>query len=311
MKKKVCSKCKIEKSVDEFHKDNKAKDGLKSNCKECCKTKYYSLEKNKKVKLKKDRARMLLENNKKVCTKCGIEKSVDEFYKAKKGRVGFKSRCKKCMDEVTTKWAKNNKEKVRANEKRNRVKNPETAKAYRVKNKDKIKILSKNNYEKNKDKIKIRNKKSSIKYREINREKLNKYNREYNRKNREKLKEYINIYNKKKRDTDSLFKLKVNIRNSIRNSFRRKGYKKNSKSANILSCSFEEFKLHLEKQFEPWMNWGNHGKYNGELNYGWDMDHIIPLASATTEEEVIKLNHYTNFQPLCSKVNRDIKRDKL
>ena len=59
------------------------------------------------------------------------------------------------------------------------------------------------------------------------------------------------------------------------------------------------------------MNWDNQGLYNMELNYGWDLDHIIPLSSATTEEEIIKLNHYTNLQPLCSRVNRDIKRDNI
>lgn len=44
--------------------------------------------------------------------------------------------------------------------------------------------------------------------------------------------------------------------------------------------------------------------------YSWDIDHIVPLSTATTEEDLIRLNHYTNLQPLCSKVNRDIKRDK-
>jgi hypothetical protein len=58
------------------------------------------------------------------------------------------------------------------------------------------------------------------------------------------------------------------------------------------------------------MSWDNYGKYNGELNYGWDLDHIIPLCTVTTIDELIKLNHYTNFQPLCSKVNRDLKREK-
>lgn len=66
-----------------------------------------------------------------------------------------------------------------------------------------------------------------------------------------------------------------------------------------------------DSKFEPWMTWGNRGLYNGELNYGWDIDHIIPVSSAETEEGVIKLNHYTNLQPLCSKVNRDIKKDNF
>lgn len=59
------------------------------------------------------------------------------------------------------------------------------------------------------------------------------------------------------------------------------------------------------------MNWDNYGKYNGTINFGWDIDHIIPLCNAKTEEDVIRLNHYTNLQPLCSKVNRDIKRGEF
>ena len=59
------------------------------------------------------------------------------------------------------------------------------------------------------------------------------------------------------------------------------------------------------------MNWNNYGLWNGELNYGWDIDHIIPISSAKTEEEIIKLNHYSNLRPLCSQINRYVKKDKL
>ena len=30
----------------------------------------------------------------------------------------------------------------------------------------------------------------------------------------------------------------------------------------------------------------------------WHIDHIIPLSSSKTEEDVFKLCHYTNLQPL-------------
>lgn len=110
---------------------------------------------------------------------------------------------------------------------------------------------------------------------------------------------------------DNLFKLKRRIRTLILYSFSAKKSNKNSETEIILGCSFQEFKKHLESKFESWMNWENYGKYNGSLNFGWDIDHIIPISSATTEEELYKLNHYTNMQPLCSYTNRYIKRNNF
>ena len=83
--------------------------------------------------------------------------------------------------------------------------------------------------------------------------------------------------------------------------------KKSIKTEDILGLTFEGFKLYLESRFEHWMSWDNYGKYNGELNYGWDIDHIVPLNSAKSEEEILKLNHFSNLQPLCSYTNRHIK----
>ena len=119
-------------------------------------------------------------------------------------------------------------------------------------------------------------------------------------------------YNQKKQrlKTDSLFKLKCNIRNIVAQSLKRGFTKKLKKTEEILGCSFAELKKHFEDQFEPWMTWENYGRYNGELKYGWDIDHIIPLRTAKTGEELISLNHYTNLQPLCGYTNRHIKRGK-
>jgi hypothetical protein len=59
------------------------------------------------------------------------------------------------------------------------------------------------------------------------------------------------------------------------------------------------------------MSWNNYGLYNGELNYGWDIDHIVHMITAFNEEEVIKLNYFSNLQPLCSYINRVVKRGNL
>jgi hypothetical protein len=40
------------------------------------------------------------------------------------------------------------------------------------------------------------------------------------------------------------------------------------------------------------MSWDNYGYY------GWHIDHIIPLSSAKTKEEIYKLCHFKNLQPL-------------
>ena len=88
--------------------------------------------------------------------------------------------------------------------------------------------------------------------------------------------------------------------------------KKNKNTDELLGCSREEFKNHIESLFTEGMNWNNHGIY------GWHLDHKIPLSSAKTENEAHSLCHYTNLQPLwwyenLSKGNKIIKNisDKL
>lgn len=149
------------------------------------------------------------------------------------------------------------------------------------------------------------------KYQEKSKEKRKNYDKEYYIRNKEKKKKSVKEYNKKRRKTDLLFKLKCNINRNIRINLKKNNHMKKSKTIEILGCSFEEFKSYIESKFETWMNWDNHGLYNGELNYGWDYDHIIPLSSAKTEEELLKLFHYTNLQPLCSKTNRNIKKGNV
>ena len=63
----------------------------------------------------------------------------------------------------------------------------------------------------------------------------------------------------------------------------------------MLGCDFADLKHHLESQFTEGMTWDNRNL--------WHIDHIIPLASAKSAEEVVKLSHYTNLQPLWAKDN--------
>jgi hypothetical protein len=160
---------------------------------------------------------------------------------------------------------------------------------------------SKKWYDKNKEVLQVKyvdNKENILKNRKI-----------YYQKNKEIISKKHNEYIKKRIIEDPLFKLRYVVKGLIRDSFRKNSISKNSKTFDILGCTIPEFKQHLESKFESWMNWGNYGLYNGEYNYGWDIDHIIPSSSALTEEDVIRLNHYTNLQPLCSRTNRYDKKN--
>ena len=95
---------------------------------------------------------------------------------------------------------------------------------------------------------------------------------------------------------DPLFRLKSNLRSMISTHCRRGGYKKKDKVYEMLGCSFEFFKNYIEKLFKDGMSWDNRKE--------WHLDHIIPIACASTYEEIVKLNHYTNFQPLWAKENQ-------
>ncbi len=134
-----------------------------------------------------------------------------------------------------------------------------------------------------------------------NEDDIKRYKKEYN-------KNYFPEYVKNRMKVDELFKFTNNIRNLIRKSFKRRGLVKNTKTQQILGCSFIEFKEYIEQQFEPWMNWNNYGLYNGTEKYGWDIDHIIAIKNGNSIDDIIKLNHYTNLRPLCSYYNRCIKK---
>jgi hypothetical protein len=81
----------------------------------------------------------------------------------------------------------------------------------------------------------------------------------------------------------------------------RKKYTKTRKSDALLGCSISEAIAHIEKQFLPGMSWKNKSSPNMS---GWDIDHICPCSQAQNEEELIKLQHYTNLRPMWAMDNR-------
>jgi hypothetical protein len=145
----------------------------------------------------------------------------------------------------------------------------------------------------NKDKISEISKKSSKLYREKNRDKVLVDLKNYREKNKEKKNKYYSDYVKNRKKNDFEYKIRVNTRNLIGTSFKRACngiFIKNKKSENILGCSLDYFVIHIVRLFLDGMTLSNYGE--------WELDHIIPISSAKNKEEIYKLNHYSNFQPL-------------
>jgi hypothetical protein len=154
---------------------------------------------------------------------------------------------------------------------------------------------------KNKSKIKQYAKKYYINYYNQNKQKIVKRAVDWYNNNKDKAHTRINLYLHKKRKTDNLFRLTDNIRSLIGGSFKNHGFKKNSKTMQILGCTIQEFKLHIESQFKDGMSWNNRRE--------WHIDHIMPLSMAKTEDELVRLNHYKNLRPLWANENL-VKSDK-
>ena len=208
----------------------------------------------------------------KKCTKCGEIKELDQFCKNNANKDGVNNSCKSCRKLLN----KNNTHIIKEYNKRYKQQIPNPNKNYKQLPPD--------------------------------------YNKIYYINNKEKIKKQIKANWVYKYNNDPLFKLSNDIRVSINRNIKSLNFTKSKRTEEILGCTFEEFKLYLESKFEPWMTWENKGYPKDgvfEFNKNWDVDHILPISSATTEGEIIKLNHFSNFQPLCSKVNREIKRNLL
>ena len=231
----------------------------------------------------------------KTCSKCLVNKEFVNFHKHKGTNDGYCTICKECRKPISKIYRVNNRDSINAKQikkyyenheknlikdrlraKKERKKRLENAKKYYENNKNKIQEYQKKYYLNNVEKIK---EKTKLWYNN-NKEKANKYFRE-------------RIKIKKKEDV--LYKLKIKLRSDIYISLKRR--KKSKSIEQILGLTLEDYKKHIENQFENWMTWKNWGKDT------WHIDHIVPLCSAKNEDEIYKLWHYTNLRPLSAQEN--------
>lgn len=109
-----------------------------------------------------------------------------------------------------------------------------------------------------------------------------------------------------RRKTNILVRLKDTLRARIRGAVLNN--QKNGSAVRDLGCSVKEFKLYLEERFQPGMSWKNYGNKKNQ----WNIDHRIPLSKVdlSNREELLKVCHYTNLQPMWA-IDNIIKSNKI
>lgn len=194
----------------------------------------------------------------KKCSMCKTKKPKSQFNKRSDTKDGLSYWCRNCLKTYHAKHYLVNKKEINA-----------FAKSYYQKNKEHI-IKKVFEYGQTPKGIEVRQKCKQKQVQE-------KYGTEWSR---------------KQRATNPLYNLLGCLRGRINKtiSFNRKS----AKTIELLGCSIEFFKFHLESKFLSGMNWENRGKY------GWHIDHIKPCSSfdLSKPEEQKKCFHYTNLQPL-------------
>jgi hypothetical protein len=121
-------------------------------------------------------------------------------------------------------------------------------------------------------------------------------NKEHRRIFRKTHRPQINAYHKKYYHDNPWYRLAHNFRRRIQLTI--KGQRKAAGSKELLGCTWDEFKKHIEKQWTPGMSWDNYG--NKKLKNFWEIDHIKPCAVFDKTDPMwqFKCFHYTNQQPL-------------
>lgn len=206
----------------------------------------------------------------KICTKCNEEKESSEFH-FRNDTNKYTSRCKVCKREDDNEYRQRNLEIVRERDRQRYIKDY-----------DKRKECSKNTRIKNIDNVRGKDKARYVNERGHRIE----YAKQYYQENKERRNELarLNYHSSPEKQ------LHNSIRTAINSINKKKGFSKKSRTYRIVGCQFDFLRQHIETQFEEGMSWDNRSE--------WHIDHVLPISLANSEEDVIRLNHWTNLRPL-------------
>lgn len=176
-------------------------------------------------------------------------------------------------------WKANNRERVR-----------QVRKAYYRANRDRELANHRNWAEQNQDRLKAIKQRCGVAYRDANRERLRAAATTPTRR------EKRNARERARYASDPQYAIEKRLRASLTQALRRAGVRKTTKSFDLVGCSLQDLKRHLESRFLPGMSWDN-----GDVH----IDHIRPVSSfdLTDPEQQHQCFHFTNLQPLWKRDN--------
>ena len=113
--------------------------------------------------------------------------------------------------------------------------------------------------------------------------------------------------------TNPNFRIRRNISYAIWAALKQTKSRKNGSCLDCLEYTIEELRIHLEAQFEPWMNWNNYGGYRKSWDdhnistWTWNIDHIIPQSKlpyiSMLDDNFLKCWSLDNLRPFSAKEN--------
>jgi hypothetical protein len=191
----------------------------------------------------------------------------------------------------------------------NKTKIIQATKKWKDLNKKKVYIYSRQYKQNHKDKVKSYRNKHYSDSKNIEKKKVQ--DRIYYQLNKDKIRKRQKEWLKK--NPVQLLRCQVSMR--IRKYLKRIASPKSGESCvKYFGYSIKDLKRHLEKQFEPWMNWNNHGLYvkskwddNNPSTWKWQIDHIIPhsdfMYDSMDHSDFKKCWALDNLRPLSAKAN--------
>jgi heterodisulfide reductase subunit C len=186
----------------------------------------------------------------------------------------------------------------------------ETVRIYQQDNAENIKEHKKEYRKENSDLLSEKGRE----YYSANKDKKLEYQHQYYLDNKLQILQQKTIYLKARRKVDPSFRLRTDVSTLIRRSLKKNGSSKNSSVLDYLPYSIPELREHLEKQFQPWMTWENHGIYdidtwddNDPTTWTWQLDHIVPQSDlpyiSMSDDNFKKCWSLENLRPYSAKLN--------